>query len=233
MRPRRNCAIALLGLAVFAGCRDSESGHAHHEQEENGHAHEAETSSASFDADAGLRLSEETREAMGVETAIAGVRKLGRALRVTVTVFDPGPPARALALVPAALAHELEQLEPDEVKVLSVGRETAAALTQVEVVLSLPGSFPAGTTREVTLHGAERRVVSVPRAAVLRTATGAFVYRVNEAYFQRTPVTTGTDGGAFIEISEGLSVGDVVAAAAVEPLWLTELRLTKGGGHSH
>ena len=37
----------------------------------------------------------------------------------------------------------------------------------------------------------------------------------------------------FIEITDGLYAGDVVATGGVEQLWLTELRLTKGGGHSH
>ncbi len=35
------------------------------------------------------------------------------------------------------------------------------------------------------------------------------------------------------EILAGLRAGDRVVATPVEQLWLAELRLTKGGGHSH
>ena len=70
-------------------------------------------------------------------------------------------------------------------------------------------------------------------AALLRTATGTFVYVVNGANLLRTPVKPGASDGAFIEILDGLYAGDVVVTHGVEHLWLTELRLTKGGGHSH
>ncbi|MBK9991892.1 MAG: hypothetical protein IPP19_14495 [Verrucomicrobia bacterium] len=49
----------------------------------------------------------------------------------------------------------------------------------------------------------------------------------------RTAVKPGANDGEYIEILDGLYAGDVIATAAVEQLWLTELRLTKGGGHSH
>ena len=67
----------------------------------------------------------------------------------------------------------------------------------------------------------------------LRFATGTFVYVLNGEYYLRTAVKTGVRSGEFIEISDGLYPGDVVVATAVEQLWLTELRVTKGGGHSH
>ena len=36
-----------------------------------------------------------------------------------------------------------------------------------------------------------------------------------------------------VEITDGLYAGDEVVASPVNQLWLAELRLTKGGGHSH
>ena len=68
---------------------------------------------------------------------------------------------------------------------------------------------------------------------ILRTATGSFAYVARDGFFSRTPVKTGARDGEWVEIVEGLETGEAVASAAVEQLWLTELRLTKGGGHGH
>ena len=70
-------------------------------------------------------------------------------------------------------------------------------------------------------------------STLLRTATGTFVYVVNGASLLRTPVKPGASDTTHVEILDGLYAGDLVATAGVEQLWLTELRLTKGGGHSH
>jgi multidrug efflux pump subunit AcrA (membrane-fusion protein) len=71
------------------------------------------------------------------------------------------------------------------------------------------------------------------RSAVLDGATGTFVYVVNSGAYLRTPVKVGARSADFIEITDGLYAGDVVVVTPVDQLWLAELRLTKGGGHSH
>ena len=85
----------------------------------------------------------------------------------------------------------------------------------------------------LTLRGAVRTGTAVPRSALLRTPAGAFVYVANGANLLRTAVKPGAEDGAYVEILDGLYAGDVVATDGVEQLWLTELRLTKGGGHCH
>ena len=219
-------------VALSAGCGGKKAGGA---DEHHGHAHaeEAVAAPASFKEGKGLQLAAETANALGVKTAEVEERKLARAFQVTASVFDAGPPARAVTLVPLEIADELERHPPSEAKILSVRRDLSSALTQVEVVLALPGSPKIGTTLEVTLRGPERTTPALPRSAVLRSATGSFVYVVNGAHLLRTAVKTGASDGAFIEISDGLYPGDAVVTAGVEQLWLTELRLTKGGGHSH
>jgi multidrug efflux pump subunit AcrA (membrane-fusion protein) len=131
------------------------------------------------------------------------------------------------------LADELVKNPPVEATLLAVRRDLAPALTQVEIVLALPGTPTVGSTVNLTLSGPARQGFVLPHAAVLRTATGIFVYVANGTHLLRTPVQTGASDGEHIEILDGLYAGDVVAIAAVEQLWLTELRLTKGGGHSH
>ncbi len=76
-------------------------------------------------------------------------------------------------------------------------------------------------------------VLAVPRSALLDAATGTFVYVVNGEHYLRTSVKTEARSADFVEITDGLYAGDVVVVAPVEQLWLAELRLTKGGGHSH
>lgn len=230
--------IAGLFLALLAaGCGSREPAPAdeHAHADEHGHTDRVEEAggAASFKPGFGLQLAPATREAIGVETAEVEERKVARSFTVTATVFDAGPPARALTLVPPDIADELEKLQSSEATVLSIRRDVSGALTQVEVVLALPGSPRVGAAREVAFRGAERTIATIPRSAVLRSATGTFVYVVNGAHFLRTEITTGSGDEQFIEVVDGLHPGDVVVTTAVEELWLTELRLTKGGGHSH
>ena len=227
------CPLVLALALLLPACR--KDSHAHHGHEHHGHgdAHDAGPAPASFKANRGLQLASDTADAIGVKLAPAEERKMSHAFKVTANVFDAGPPPRALTLVPLAIAEALEKNPPPDVKVLSVRRDVSAALTQVEVVLALPGAARLGATIDVRLSAPERTVLSVPRTAILRSATGNFVYVENGGSLLRTAVKIGAMDDEFVEIADGLYAGDVVATAAVEELWLTELRLTKGGGHSH
>ena len=231
-RARLNLSVGSVVLAaMLAGCGGRKASSA--DEHGDTHAHEAGPAPASFKEGQGLQLAAETAKAIGVKTAEVEERKLAHAFQVTASVFDAGPPARATTLVPPEIADELDRHPPSEAKILSVRRDVSSVLTQVEVVLALPGSPAVGTTLEVTLRGPERTVLAVPRSGVLRTATGTFVYVSNGAHLLRTAVKIGASDGAFTEIADGLYTGDAVVTGGVEQLWLTELRLTKGGGHSH
>ncbi len=226
-------ATPLAAALALAGCGKSKSnaesgGHNHEE-----HAGEGGEAPAKFKEGQGLLLIDSTKEALGLKTGDVEERPVTHTYEVTASVFDAGPPARASSLMPVEIADDLEKHPPTEAKLLAIRRDLATALNQVEVVFALPGAPAVGTTVTLSLSGPVRDSVAIPRAALLRTATGTFVYVVNGAYLLRTPVQPGASDGAFIEILDGLYAGDVVATAAVEQLWLTELRLTKGGGHSH
>jgi hypothetical protein len=228
--------LPVVTALTFAGCgkKESASGHDGHDHgDAHGQAEEEEIAPAKFKEGQGLQLAAETSAALGTKTAEVEERAVTHAYEVTASVFDAGPPARASSLVPSEIADELEKHPPAEAKLLAVRRDLKNALMQVEIVLELPGTPAVGTTISLTLRAPAREGVAVPRAAVLRSATGTFVYVVNGAYLLRTPVQTGASDGEYIEILDGLYAGDVVVTAAVEQLWLTELRLTKGGGHSH
>jgi hypothetical protein len=221
--------FVLAGFSV--GCGGGKASQAH--EHSDGDAHAAGVASASFKEGRGLQLAPETAAALGVKPLAIEERRMAHVIALTASVFDAGPPARALTLVPPEVADAIEKNPPGEAKLLSVRRDVSSALTQVEVVLGLPGAPPLGATLEVKLRGPERTVLAVPQSALLRTAMGSFAYVENGRHLLRTAVKTGASDDRFVEIVDGLYAGDMVATEAVEQLWLTELRLTKGGGHSH
>ena len=112
------------------------------------------------------------------------------------------------------------------------------AVNSVEAILQIPdphnalkvGEFVSGSVVE---SGAEETVLTIPRPAVLETATGKFAFIQNGDYLLRTAITTGAENAEYAEITDGVYAGDVVATNPVETLYLIELRATKGGGHSH
>jgi hypothetical protein len=110
--------------------------------------------------------------------------------------------------------------------------------SQTEIVLALTG-HPCPSARTISVHaeresGVER--TGLGRAPLRPPAHGHghFVYVVNGAQPGCAPPSNPAPATAHhVEILDGLYAGDIVATAGVEQLWLTELRLTKGGGHSH
>jgi len=137
--------------------------------------------------------------------------------------------------LPAEQADALEKTPFKSAKIVRVDRTAATATRLVDLVFALDPA-PAPTVGEfVTLGLAEepRSVLTVPRSAVLDGATGTFVYVVNDAAYRRTPVKLGGHSTDFVEITNGLHAGETIVVRPVDQLWLAELRLTKGGGHSH
>lgn len=246
--PRYLLAVATAGVVALSGCaksdraKSSDAAHAHaHEatsadahvhphDPEHEHEHDEENRAAArFEAGHGLELAAETVAAIGLTTASAERRALAATTEITATVFAAGTPAQASALVPLATA-EAFATDP---RVLAIHRDTLNALGQVELVLAAPGTPAIGATLTLELRTPARETLSVPSSAVLRTATGIFVYAQRGEHWARTAVSTGATDGGYTAITAGLAEGDRVAVTAAEHLWLTELRLTKGGGHSH
>lgn len=77
--------------------------------------------------------------------------------------------------------------------------------------------------------GDEKVSMWAPESAVIRGATGAFVYVANGEHFTRTPVKMGRVADGQAEILDGLYAGDVVVSKAAEPLWMVELYALRGG----
>ncbi|MBX3737097.1 MAG: hypothetical protein KF715_10430 [Candidatus Didemnitutus sp.] len=209
---------------------EAKGGDDHEKERDHDHDHEEEAGTAArFEADHGLELAPETAAAIGLTSARVQTRAMAARSEITATVFDAGPPARASAFVPVAIAETFAS----DPRILAAHRDTLNALGQIELVVTVSGNPPVGSTHALELRAPPREVLCVPDAAVLRTATGVFVYVQRGEHWSRTAVTPAANADGFTAIADGLGASDTVATSAVEHLWLTELRLTKGGGHSH
>jgi hypothetical protein len=254
---------AFLGLAACVPKQPEHSaddGRGHGEGDEHGdhHDHGQEATGARYAEGKGIALLDETKKAIGLEIAEAEEREIAPIVPLEAQVYraanEPSRPggeqsgsAYATALVSPALADNFKGGEPAtmmaddknyEARIGRIDPVAKDAVNNVEVILQIPdpentlriGEFLSGS---VTQSGAQQTALTVPRSAVLETATGKFAFVENGDYLLRTPVSTGAESTDYIEITDGLYPGDVVAGNPVETLYLIELRATKGGGHSH
>lgn len=239
--PFRVTSLGVVTLALLGCGKNRADDHAGHDHP--GHDHGAHTTDdkkalleTSFKEGTGLSIPLVTRVALGFTTAPAEERPVPRTLRVNAQVFQAGPPALASVTVAAAPAAALVGKSLTGARLVRLAPHSPAPDSPVDLILALddrpqvkPGEFV-----ELTLSTTDAPpVLSVARSAVLRSASGTFVYVVNGGAYLRTAVTTGAESTEHVEITDGLYAGDEVVTHPVEQLWLIELRATKGGGHSH
>ena len=238
----------------------ADDGHGHGEGAEHGdhHDHGEEAAGARYAEGKGITLLDETKKAIGLELVEAEDREIAPIVPLEAQVYraanEPSRPggeqsgsAYATALVNPALAEKLKGGEPAtlmtddksyEARIWRIDPVTKDAVNNVEVILQIPdpqnalriGEFLSGS---VTQSDVRQTALTVPRSAVLETATGKFAFVENGDYLLRTPVSTGAESADHVEITDGLYAGDTVVSNPVETLYLIELRATKGGGHSH
>lgn len=219
---------ALLGSAC--GRRPAETA-----SRSGGHEEAGDGGGVSFKEGRGLALSPEARLALGLKTARAENRPLADNIRLLAQVFATTPQVLASATVPAAEAGHYTKHSFKDAKLVRMDRGATGATRLVDLIVVLERTPPPAVGEFVDLDFAPEPapVLAVPRSALLDAAAGTFVYVVNGELYLRTPVKVGARTPEFVEITDGLSAGDMVVAAPVEQLWLAELRLTKGGGHEH
>lgn len=243
--------IGSLTLAsLVAGCGKKETAHDETGHSEHGEESESAVAGTTFKEGSGLQFAPEVIAALGVRTVEAEERSLARNISLIAQVFATGKTPRALSLVSTAQAEGLEPglkaaIRPQagapalaaSAELIAISRTAEKAAGQVELIFALPADLPAsnlGDTLTLSLTlAADSAALTVPRSALLDAATGTFVYVVNGTSYLRTPVKIGASTADHVEITDGLYAGDTVVAAPVNQLWLSELRLTKGGGHSH
>lgn len=224
-------ALALSGTTVRAA-----DDHGHDHGAEAGH-HEADEhgDEVAFIPGRGLRLAADVAEALGLQLATASEQSFAPARPITAQVYTVAPRVLASARVPADHAAEFEGALFDGARLVQVDRSATAATSFVDLVFELPAT-PAhrpGDFVTFALTAPAAVALAVPHAAVLEGAAGPFVYVVDGEFLRRTPVPTADRVGDLVRVTSGLRAGDRIVTTAVDQLWLAELRLTKGGGHSH
>lgn len=217
------------GEATEAKSEHAEKDHHHHEDEGG------EGSGVAFHPGEGLELSAGAAAALGLRTARVEERKIDEVIRVLAQVFATEPKVLASVALPEADAARWESAQLDQGHLVRVDRSSLPATGRVELIFSIEKTpVPqSGAFVELTARGTARLFPVISESALLDTAQGAFVYVVTGEHYTRVPVKIGGRADGFVAIAEGLSAGATVVTAPVEQLWLTELRLTKGGGHSH
>lgn len=223
--------------------------------------HEHEGAPANFEAGKGVILSKESLESVGVKTAEVEERDVAPGFSVKAQVFRgadeksslSGQYRRGFAYASASLPLSWRETFQGGMKVSVKRDETSdgdvsahvvkmddslqTATRSIEALLEIPdetAAFPIGTFVAVTFSADQARsVIAIPVPALLRASEGNFVYVQNGRHLLRTAVKVGASDGGWIEITDGLLNGDVVAVSAVESLWTIELRAVKGGGHCH
>ena len=228
------------GLLLIAGCgkklpdsaAKAEGGkHAEHEGHEEGEG----GGGVAFKEGRGLTLNADVIRALDLKTADVAEQPLIEEMKLLAQVFAKAPQVLASASVPDSQAEKLEKQKFRGAKLVRIDRASATATRRVDAVFALDHDpAPAlGEFVELNLVSEPRNAVAVPRSAILDGAMGTFVYVVNGEFYLRTAVKTGARSTDFVEVTDGLYAGDVVVTTPVNQLWLSELRLTKGGGHSH
>ena len=245
-----------ISLAILpCGCSRSHSDSAAAKTE---HAEKADAAEAgvTFKAGKGLHVPPETAKFVGLRVEDVTERKVTSTLKFNAQVYRSASAARFAALQGAASTTALAsgQINRSDTAVLrkvqTLAVRTASGdsfsarvaeinellgtnASRVEVLLSIEdakGQLAYGTSLSAeAATGTEKTVVAVPKAALLRTAEGTFVYTVSGDRFVRAPVKLGVVNHEFAEVIDGLYAGDQIAVHPVTTLWMAELQSIRGG----
>lgn len=202
----------------------------------------------------GLQLSDDILKSQGVTLGTVEPRDLRPPTIVNGQIY------RAASEASSRFGHErtgyayatatIDSTQADEVKVgqgatfgpssekgtiWRMERIQTPATGKVELLIELPDKearLGVGSFLPITLDaaGSSRRRLVIPASALLKTAAGNFVYSKNGEYLLRKPVRTGATVEDVIEITEGLSLGEIIVTQPVQTLYLIELRAVSGGG---
>lgn len=130
-----------------------------------------------------------------------GVLRVGAPLTATVDAYGDAPFTGRIALIDTR-----------------VNEQTRSVTARAEIP-NPGGRIRPGMAVRVAVAQGERQAPSVPEAAVQYEGEGAFVYRIapgeNGSTAQRVEVQTGAVENGFVEIVEGLNVGDRVVGSGL------------------
>ncbi|MEI6375658.1 MAG: hypothetical protein WCO97_00510 [bacterium] len=218
---------------------------------------ESKEQSATYEEGKGLLLKPESSEAIGLEFAKVRAEAVSSRVAVEAQIYAAaGDPIRdrklkqraanASAVIPAESAQPMkvgdrvvltkgtDELTGSLAKFSSSPGGGAHHTTLIMELIDPKKLLRVGEFIQVTVASptTNTATLTIPRRALLETITGPFVFLEREGHLLRIPVTTGAITTDSVEITGGLTLGERVVTAPVELIYLTELRLTKGGGHT-
>jgi RND family efflux transporter MFP subunit len=90
---------------------------------------------------------------------------------------------------------------------------------EVRIAISAKDGVVGDAVKVLVPSAPQRQVLAVPRDALVLREDNTYVFRlVNRNRVEHTAVQTGTEQGAFVEISDGLKAGDVIVVKGAERL---------------
>lgn len=222
---------ALAAATLNTSCLKSEASTAKTEERapENG---------AQFKEGRGLAITDEMKQAIGLQVAEVAEEKIAPSVTVSLDCVQAHSacgwisPDQAALIRPGMEAVLKSDSSPDSFKgvVERVEKMPLGTLGDHEVTITTEEALPPGAALTASFKGPESDVVPVvPASALLKTAEGSFVYAVNDGFYVRTPVTTGPSDGTLVEITDGLYTGDQIVTTPVMSLWMAELQVLRGG----
>ena len=207
-------------LAAFlTGCDESASKATLEPAPENG---------AQFRKGEGLSLTDEMAKSIGLTVAEVSEERVAPMLTVSLQATQAGREISGWLT-----AEQATHIKPGMEIMMndgSKGRVISLDPVDFEIVAETAMPIQPGIPVIATFHFPPgESATAVPRAALLTTAEGHFVYTKNGKFFVRTPVKIGATGTDHVEITDGLYSGDEIVTAPVKSLWLAELQVLRGG----
>jgi hypothetical protein len=248
-----NTQIQILGIGsivlALSGCARK----SHKATEHDTHETQA---GVTFSARQGLSVPPTTAKYIGLQVVDVDERNITASVRFSARVYQTvserrfasaGPAATPIALASAFVSPAQAALLTNgqaaivaangkqelKAEVAAVNRSLEKVQGQAEVMLAIedPGArLTNGVIASISVPlGSEQSVVTIPRSAVLRTAEGDFAYTMSGKQFVRTAIKTDNVNSDFVEVTDGLYVGDRIVVQPVMTLWLAELQSIRGG----
>ena len=214
----------IVTAAALTSCSESAASPSTAQAPENG---------AQFKEGKGVALTALMAQSIRLQTAEVQEEKIAPAFTLSLQAMQRGTEASGwLTADQAARVQPGMEVEIGTAKgsVLRIEKAAYATLGDFEVTVQTAAPIEAGSAITATFRfPAGDAVTAIPKAALLTTAEGTFVYAKNDEFYLRTPVKVGARNGDHVEITDGLYAGDEVVTTPVMALWLAELQVLRGG----
>ncbi len=227
------CFAVLAATIIWNGCGDRRRAHDDEHSEQ-----QVTTVGHGFQKNRGVFVSEEIRRTIELKLGEPLERTISRRVEVAAQLYANG---KATALLDSENVATLTIGQRVELTATS-GRSVTGTLARIDrqlerstgqaealVEFTPDESLKLGSTVRVAFPLKGEIGIVVPQSSLLRTGEGTFVFAVNGSHLQRTQVQTGAAEDGWMQITDGLLAGDVIATNGVQGLWCIELQATKGG----